>query len=251
VTATLSPARSSRTTPSAATHRPQPVLPSSPARSQTGTKLSEQQVKVLRSALTPRMTKYIPHKPTPKQAAFLLLPVREAFYGGAAGGGKSDALLMAALQYVDMPGYSAILFRRTFSDLALPGALLERSTEWLKPTDAKWDDNKKTWHFPSGATLTFGYLEHENDKYRYQSSEFNFIGFDELTQFTESQYRYLFSRLRRLKGSEVPLRMRAASNPGGEGHEWVRASAALISRPSARAGGRRRAGRWPSRSAPG
>ena len=76
--------------------------------------------------------------------------------------------------------------------------------------------------FPSGATLTFGYLESERDKYRYQSSEVQYVGFDELTQFAESQYLYLFSRLRKLAGAEVPVRMRSASNPGGVGHEWVR-----------------------------
>ena len=165
---------------------------------------------------------WIPHEPTPKQAEFLLLPDREAFYGGAAGGGKSDALLMAALQYVEVPNYAAILFRRTFADLALPGALMDRSQEWLSGTEARWNERDKTWTFPSGATISFGYLEHENHKYRYQSAEFQFIGFDELTQFTETQYRYLFSRLRRLEGSKVPLRMRSASNPGGVGHEWVK-----------------------------
>ena len=129
---------------------------------------------------------------------------------------------MAALQYVDQPKYSAILFRRTYADLSLPGALMSRAAEWLANTSAKWRDTEKTWTFPSGATLTFGYLENEQDKYRYQSSEFQFVGFDELTQFSESQYRYLFSRLRRLESSDIPLRMRAASNPGGIGHEWVK-----------------------------
>lgn len=143
-------------------------------------------------------------------------------YGGAAGGGKSDALLMAALQYVDMPGYSAILFRRTFRDLALPKALMDRASEWLGGTGANWNSANHTWTFPSSAKLTFGYLDNENDKYRYQSAEFQFVGFDELTQFLESQYRYLFSRLRRLEKSNIPLRMRAASNPGNVGHDWVK-----------------------------
>ena len=129
---------------------------------------------------------------------------------------------MAALQYVDIPNYAAILFRRTYGDLALPGALLDRAREWLTSTDAHWKDTEKTWIFPSGATLSFGYLENEQDKFRYQGSEFNFCGFDELTQFTESQYTYLFSRLRRLKDSNVPIRMRAASNPGDKGHQWVK-----------------------------
>ena len=145
----------------------------------------------------------------------------EALYGGAAGGGKSDALLMAALMFVDIPSYNAIIFRRTYSDLALPEALIARSMEWLKPTEARWNINHM-WHFPSGACLAFGNMEHENDKYRYQSAAFQYIGFDELTQFTESQYRYLFSRLRRLETSNIPLRMRSASNPGNIGHDWVK-----------------------------
>ena len=167
-------------------------------------------------------TDYIPHKPTPKQLAFLLLENQEALYGGAAGGGKSDALLMAALQYVDVPGYSALLLRRSYTDLSLPGALMDRAKAWLIPTLAHWRDSMKTWEFPSGATVTFGYLERPGDEYRYQSTEFQFVGFDELTQFTETQYRYLFSRLRRSNEVDVPLRMRSASNPGGVGHEWVR-----------------------------
>jgi predicted phage terminase large subunit-like protein len=129
---------------------------------------------------------------------------------------------MAALQYVDVPGYSAILFRRTFNDLALPKALMDRANEWLSGTEAHWNGENHTWTFPSGAKLTFGYLENEKDKYRYQSAEFQYIGFDELTQFLESQYRYLFSRLRRLERSPIPLRMRAASNPGNVGHDWVK-----------------------------
>lgn len=170
--------------------------------------------------------KYIPHEPTPKQAEFLLDMRKESLYGGAAGGGKSDALLMAALQFVDVPGYSAILFRRTFADLSLPGALMNRAHEWLSEYvssgEVRWVDKEKTFVFPSGATLTFGYMEHERHKYRYQGSEYQFVGFDELTQFTDSQYRYLFSRLRRLEGVKVPIRMRSATNPGGVGHEWVK-----------------------------
>lgn len=148
----------------------------------------------------------------------------EAFYGGAAGGGKSDALLMGALQFAEIPYYSAILFRKTYADLSLPGALMDRAREWIG-NKAHWDG--QTYTFPSRATLTFGYLQAEKDKFRYQSAEFQYIGFDELTQFTESQYRFLFSRLRRLKVAElaysyIPLRMRGASNPGNIGHDWVK-----------------------------
>ncbi len=160
--------------------------------------------------------------PTPKQTAFLLVDHREVLYGGAAGGGKSVGLLAAASQYLDVPSYSALLLRQSYKDLALPGALMDIAFQWWSKTGAKWRAKDYTWTFPSGATLTFGYLEREADKYQYQGSAFQFIGFDELTQFeTESRYQYLFSRLRRLEGFPVPIRMRATTNPGGIGHTWV------------------------------
>jgi hypothetical protein len=175
---------------------------------------------------------YSPQDPEPPQHAFLLLDeleTLEAFYGGAAGGGKSSALLMAALRYVDIPNYAAILFRKTFTELALPEALIARSHEWLAGSDARWNGGDYRWTFPSGATLSFGYLQSKNDRYRYQGAAFQFIGFDEATHFDEDEYRYLFTRLRRPSGiaddhplSRVPLRMRAASNPGGRGHKWVK-----------------------------
>jgi predicted phage terminase large subunit-like protein len=173
-------------------------------------------------ALTPRLTRYVPHVPTAKQHAGLLLPQREVLYGGSAGGGKSDWLLASALQYADVPGYAALLLRRTFPELAMEGGLLERSQDWLAGTDATWSALHNTWTFPSGAVLAFGHLDRQLDHLRYQSSEWQMVGFDELTQFREQQYRYLFSRLRRLEGSRIPIRMRSASNPGGPGHEWVR-----------------------------
>lgn len=175
--------------------------------------------------LTPRLNKYIPIEPTPTQAAFLLLDCREAMYGGAAGGGKSVALLAAALQYVDVPGYHALILRRTFAALELPEALIPLAHEWLQPTDAKWNESKHRWTFPSGATLTFGHLETELDKHKYQGAAFAFVAWDELTQFTATQYKYLFSRRRRnvtMEERGVPMRTRSASNPGGEGHEWVK-----------------------------
>ena len=166
---------------------------------------------------------FIPRAPTDKQAIALTTPAREQLYGGSAGPGKSEFLLMAALQYVHLSGrYSAILFRRTFQDLKLEGALIPRSFEYLGNTSAKWNGQDKKWTFPTGATLSFGYLKYEKHKYRYQSSEFQFIGFDELTQFEQSQYTYMFSRLRRLETSAIPLRQWSASNPGNIGHQWVK-----------------------------
>lgn len=177
----------------------------------------------LRKQLTPRTNRFIPVEPTTRQSVFLLLnDVLEVFYGGAAGGGKSEAGLMGAAQFVDIPGFAALILRRSYRDLALPGALMDRSHKWWKQSEAHWDGTNYRWTFPSGAQIQFGYLEHEGDETRYQSAEFQYIFFDELTQFSKQQYTYMFSRLRRVRNVEIPLRMRAASNPGGVGHLWVK-----------------------------
>lgn len=174
-----------------------------------------------------RNSRYLPKQFTPQQLLFLSLPCKEAMYGGAAGGGKSWALLAAATQFVHIPGYSAILFRRTYPQLKKPGGLIPTAEQWFGGTDAHWRGDDYQWVFPSGATINFGFMEHEKSKWIYQGAAFQFIGFDELTHFQESQYRYLFSRLRRPDGcadpllASVPLRMRSGANPGGVGHKWV------------------------------
>ena len=170
--------------------------------------------------LPPR--KYCPNIPTPKQMAFLLRPRLEVFFGGAAGPGKTEGLLMSALQYVDQPHYRALLLRRTFRQLNQSNSIMNRARQQLKYTDAEWNTTDKRYTFPSGATITFGNLDSDDDVYQYDSSEFQFIGFDELTSFTERQYTYLFSRLRSTKDNPVALRMRSASNPGNRGHDWVK-----------------------------
>jgi predicted phage terminase large subunit-like protein len=161
-------------------------------------------------------------KPTPKQAEFLMCPIREILYGGSVGGGKSIGLLMAALMYAEVPGYSALILRKSYNDLSQPGCPIPVSHEWLQGTGARYSATKFMWTFPSGASLSFGYLQNEMDKYRYQGAAHQFIGWDELTQHTESSYLYLFSRCRKSVDLQVPLRIRSTSNPGGIGHEWVR-----------------------------
>lgn len=171
---------------------------------------------------------YCALEPTPKQQQFLDADsTLEVFFGGAAGGGKSAALLMGALSYVHHAGYAALIIRKDLPRLCLAGGLIPRAHEWFAGTKAKWNQARRQWQFPIDggppATLTFGYLARPLDKYRYASSEFQYIAFDELTDFHEDDYRFLFSRLRRVRQLAVPLRMRSASNPGGPGHAWVKA----------------------------
>ena len=158
---------------------------------------------------------------TPKQGEFLVYEGRECLYGGSAGGGKSISALIGATQYVDDPGYHALILRRTYKQLAKADSILNVSKEWFYGK-VKWNGDNYTWTFPSGATIEFGHMEGPNDHLNYQGAVFQFVCYDELTQFgDEQQYTFLFTRLRRPLNSKLPIRMRATSNPGGPGHSLV------------------------------
>jgi hypothetical protein len=126
---------------------------------------------------------------------------------------------MAALEYVDVPGYAALLLRRTYDELEQEGSLIPLSKEWLfdvpRSVRPRWQDSRHLWTFPSGATIRFGHCQYEQDKYRYQSGGYQLVGFDELTHFTEAIYLYIgFSRRRRrmdLADVGIPTRVRAAA----------------------------------------
>lgn len=140
-------------------------------------------------------------------------------YGGQAGGGKSESLLVAPLRWVHLKNFRAILFRNTFDDIEK--SLGERS-EALYPEafpGAQYNRAKHTWTFPSGAKVYLSYLANDADALAHKSQEYQFVGFDELTTFSRKQYTYLTSRLRSSKG--IPIRLRSATNPGDKGHEWV------------------------------
>lgn len=145
----------------------------------------------------------------------------EVMYGGARGGGKSESLLMEALRYVRFPDYNFILFRRTFPQLQ---ELLDRSKRVFPRAvkGARWKEQEKRWQFPSGAAGRFAHLETEGDKYNYMGHEYQYIGFDELTHFTETQYMFLQGSCR-TTNPKIPARIRASTNPGNIGHAWVKA----------------------------
>lgn len=159
--------------------------------------------------------------PQPKQAMLMSRPENEALYGGAAGGGKSDCALAEALRQVHIPHYRGIIFRKTFPQLT---DLIDRSYTLYKGAynRAKYNDSKHVWTFPSGAKIYFGSMQHTKDRLNYQGKNYDYIDFDELTQFTWDEYSYLFSR-NRPNGEGTRCYIRAQANPGGIGHGWVKA----------------------------
>ena len=155
------------------------------------------------------------------QTEFLAAGEREVLYGGSAGGGKSFAMLADPLRYMGHPAFSGLLLRHTTEELR---ELIFKSQELYPKVwkGIKWSERKMQWVAPSGARLWMSYLDRDKDVMRYQGLAFSWIGFDELTQWSSPfAWNYMRSRLRST-ASDLPIFMRATTNPGGIGHQWVK-----------------------------
>jgi len=156
------------------------------------------------------------------QTKFLAATEQEVLYGGAAGGGKSYSLIADPVRYFSNPHARMLIVRRSTEELreliSVSKQLYPRAIPGIK-----FMERDKTWVAPNGATLWMSYLDRDDDVMRYQGQAFNWIGFDELTQWPSPYaWNYMRSRLRATKASGLPLYMRATSNPGGPGHQWVK-----------------------------
>lgn len=161
-------------------------------------------------------------KPNPgPQTEFLAASEREVLYGGAAGGGKSYATLADPLRDMNDPDFSGLLVRHTTEELR---ELIQKSQELYPKAipGIKWSERKSQWTTPRGGRLWMSYLDRDTDVMRYQGQAFNYVAFDELTQWaTPFAWNYMRSRLR-TASPNLGLYMRATTNPGGPGHAWVK-----------------------------
>ena len=151
------------------------------------------------------------------QEKFLASTADIAIYGGAAGGGKSYALLLEPLRHIHNPTFRAVIFRRTSKQIRNEGGLWYTSHQIYGQVGGVAKETDLLWRFPSGATISFGYMEHEKNRFDWQGTEITYLGFDELTHFTEKQFFYLLSRNRSTSG--IAPYVRATCNPDAD--SWI------------------------------
>lgn len=154
------------------------------------------------------------------QERFLACGADIVIYGGAAGGGKTFALLIDQLRAVGDPNFRGVMFRRVLPNITNQGGLLDESRKLYPLANGRLLTSPRIeWRFPSGAKIQFSHLQREEDKEAHKGAQYTAIAFDELTEFTEGQFWYLLSRLRS-PGSKWRPWLRATTNP--DAASWVR-----------------------------
>ncbi len=148
------------------------------------------------------------------QEAFLSSPADIVIYGGAAGGGKSYALLLESLRHIDNPNFGAVIFRRNSTQIFSTGGLWDTSLEIYGGIATPRKTPTARWVFPSGAKIGFNHIENDAALHKWQGSQISLIGFDELTHFTKRQFFYMLSRNRSTCG--VAPYVRATCNPDSD-----------------------------------
>lgn len=156
-------------------------------------------------------------RPFDRQIRFLSCPVFECHYGGAAGGGKSDALLVAALEHCRTPGAKVLLLRRKFVDLER--SLMQKAFV-LFAGRGRWDGQHKRWTMNNKTSIEFGHCQTGKDLENYYSAEYSMIGIDQVEQFPEDMYLFFFTRTR-TTSPKVKCQIRITSNPVGIGRGWL------------------------------
>lgn len=148
------------------------------------------------------------------QELFLSSPADITIYGGAAGGGKTWALLVEPLRHYQNGDFGAVIFRRTYPEIALEGGLWDESERLYSYFGARSIKGDLYWIFPSGMKITFAHLQHETDLQGYQGAQIPLIGFDQLEHFTAKMFFYMLSRNRSMCGVRPYLRATCNPEPG-------------------------------------
>lgn len=154
------------------------------------------------------------------QELFWDIECDEVLWGGQAGGGKSSALIAFPLKWVHFGAMRGLIFRRNVPDLKDLADKADRLYPAVCPAASRRMTPRLEWTFPSGGQVALTHCSAEDDWQKYQGWEVNYLGFDELTQFTEDQYTMICARLRSAD-PRIPTAVRATTNPGGQGHAWV------------------------------